>query len=123
MACAAALAVQEVIEEENLLTQCRDNGHTLSVLLRQRLAHPRPEHYRAVRGPRCPDSAPGGPRAPGRLLQVLFASPTTGAAPSRGQGAGHGPHERDGADDPGRQRGVALLQRRIILPQPGCRPR
>ena len=40
MACAAALAVQQLIMEENLLARCRERGNLLSSLLRQRLSSP-----------------------------------------------------------------------------------
>jgi len=42
MACAASLAVQKVIIEENLLERCRENGDLLSSLLRKRFAAPSP---------------------------------------------------------------------------------
>lgn len=38
MACAAALAVQQLIKEENLLVRCRENGSLLSSLLQKRLS-------------------------------------------------------------------------------------
>lgn len=40
LACAASLAVQKVIEENDLLTNCRAQGEHLSTLLRDRLQSP-----------------------------------------------------------------------------------
>jgi E3 ubiquitin-protein ligase TRIP12 len=42
LACAAALAVQKVIADEDLLSRCQKNGELLSSLLRTRLASPSP---------------------------------------------------------------------------------
>jgi len=42
VACAAAMAVQQLIVEEDLLARCRENGHLLSSLLRKRFAPPSP---------------------------------------------------------------------------------
>jgi len=42
LACAAALAVQKVIAEEDLLSRCKESGKLLSSLLRTRLASPSP---------------------------------------------------------------------------------
>jgi E3 ubiquitin-protein ligase TRIP12 len=40
LACAASLAVQDVIKSQDLLTNCRKQGDYLSELLRQRLTSP-----------------------------------------------------------------------------------